>query len=440
MQSTSRSVDSRPTERGLESLRAGLPVGLGLLVLIAAARIDVAIAQEAPEATRSIEEGPGIPPKGTKTFEVDGVLQADYVQDFKRVDKNWEDTLRPSRIPTQKGQFGSDVHASVSARQSGFGFNAGTPVAGHELHARFYFDLFGSGNSEGETTFHLEHAYAEWWQWLAGRTDSVFMDADIIPNIIDFWGPPGMVYVRNAQIRWTPIQTDRHRFAIAIEKPQDDIDPGQIRVFDPALGENLQSDEKVPDLTAQFRLTGERGHVQVAGLLRRVGVETLGTPNNEPKRGKLGAGINVTAAIKLSASEVELLLGAVYGRGIASYLNDGGTDLAPSGTPNAPVASAVPLWGLTAYCNHRWSKTWTSSIGYGRTQVDNRSLQEGDAFRFGEYSSVNLLWNPDESLMMGTEVLLGRREDKDGRHGNDVRVQFSVRYSFSVSFVTQSGS
>jgi hypothetical protein len=415
----------------------GIPTAAVAVVslLTAVASLDLAVAQE---ATRSIEEGPGTPAKGTKTFEVEGVLQADYVQDFKRVDRNWDDTLRPSRIPTQKGQFGSDGHASVSARQSGFGFNAAAPVAGHELHARFYFDLFGSGNNEGETTFHLEHAYAEWGQWLAGRTDTVFMDADIIPNVIDFWGPPGIIYVRNAQIRWTPIHTDRYRFAIAIEKPADDIDPGQIRVIDPALGENLQSDEKVPDLTVQLRLSGESDHIQIAGLLRRVGVETLGTPNNEPRRSKVGGGVNVTSTIKLSGSGDALLLGAVYGKGIASYLNDGGTDLAPGGTPEAPVASAVPLWGVSAYYNHRWSKSWTSSIGYGRTQVNNRSLQEADAFKFGEYSSVNLLWSPADELMMGAEALWGRREDKDGHSGDDERLQFTIRYSFSAALLTAS--
>jgi hypothetical protein len=112
------------------------------------------------------------------------------------------------------------------------------------------------------------------------------------------------------------------------------------------------------------------------------------------------------------------------------------TDLAPAGTPEAPVASAVPLWGVTAYYNHRWSKSWTSSIGYGRTQVDNRSLQEADAFKLGEYSSVNLLWSPDDDLTMGAEALWGRREDKYGRSGDDIRLQFSIRYSFSVSLVT----
>ena len=37
-----------------------------------------------------------------------GFAQADYIQDFGRVDPDWEDTLRPSRIPTTDGAFGDD--------------------------------------------------------------------------------------------------------------------------------------------------------------------------------------------------------------------------------------------------------------------------------------------------------------------------------------------
>jgi len=40
------------------------------------------------------------------SFEVYGFAQADYVQDFNRVNPAWDDTLRPSKIPTIKGLFG----------------------------------------------------------------------------------------------------------------------------------------------------------------------------------------------------------------------------------------------------------------------------------------------------------------------------------------------
>src|SRR5690349_7127975 len=50
--------------------------------------------------------------------EVYGFVQADYIQDFNRVDPAWTDTLRPSKIPTIDGLFGEDGQAYLSAKQS----------------------------------------------------------------------------------------------------------------------------------------------------------------------------------------------------------------------------------------------------------------------------------------------------------------------------------
>src|SRR5262245_58571347 len=49
--------------------------------------------------------------EGTPKFEIFGTAQLDYVQDFNRVDPAWDATLRPSKIPTTEGAFGSDGQA-----------------------------------------------------------------------------------------------------------------------------------------------------------------------------------------------------------------------------------------------------------------------------------------------------------------------------------------
>jgi hypothetical protein len=363
------------------------------------------------------------------TWEIYGSAQGDLIQDFNRVHPAWDDTLRPSKIPTSTGFYGGDGQSIISARQSRFGVRMSREVRGKPFEVKFDFDLFGVGNHEGETTFHLQNFYGRWGPILAGQTNSVFMDGDLFPNTIDYWGPPGMVYLRNPQIRYTHT-SGAHEFAIALEKPSNDIDPGQIRIIDPSIGANLQGDEEWPDLTAHYRYTGGWGHFQIAGILRSVGYETLGTPDNEPKNQELGWGLNATANFSLLKSDV-IHLGVVYGEGIASYMNDGGVDLAPDGQIGSLRGETVPLLGFTAYYDHSWNDQWTSSIGYSRTEVDNTSFQAGDAFNTGEYASVNLLYKPDDALLMGGELLWGEREDHNGASGDDVRLQFSVRYNFS---------
>jgi hypothetical protein len=385
-----------------------------------------AIAATAPaEPAARAEEQAG-------SFEVYGFVQADYVQDFKRVNSNWDDTLRPSRIPTDDGVFGDDGQAIIGVRQSRLGVQAELPVGGDTLYTKFEFDMFGVGGDEGQTTIRLRHAYGQWGQWLAGQTHSLFMDIDVFPNTIDYWGPAGMVFLRNPQIRWTPL-SGADSFAIAIEKPSNDIDSGQFRTIDPGFAENLQNSEDLPDLSAQYRMNRDWGHFQLGGLLRKVGYETAGTDDSEPSGSELGWGLNASTNIK-TLDRDRLILSVVYGEGIASYMNDGGVDLAPAGSVDALLdaeAAAVELLGLVAYYDHYWNDRWSSSIGYSSTQVDNESLQESTAFKKGEYASVNLLHYPARNILVGGELLWGKREDNDGNSGEDVRTQITVKYNFS---------
>lgn len=364
-----------------------------------------------------------------KKFEVYGFLQTDYIQDFKRVDPAWDATLRPSKIPTDDGLFGSDGQSLISVRQSRFGVKGDLPTGAQNIATKFEFDLFGVGEDEGQTTFRLRHAYGEYGKWLAGQTMSLFMDIDTFPNSIDYWGPNGMVFLRNPQIRYSFLKGE-NELAIAIEKPSNDIDPGQLRIIGDELGLNIQGDEKFPDLTVMSRLNRDWGHFQASGILRSIGFETIGNTTNEPKNRQTGWGVNLSTTLKMNKQN-KVHLATVYGSGIASYMNDGGTDLGPEGTLLNPRAKVIPLLGLMAFYDHGWNDRYTSSIGYSRTQVDNSSLQSDDAFEKGEYALTNLLYTPTQNVLVGGEVLWGSRTDKDGGYGTDVRTQISFKYSFS---------
>ena len=370
------------------------------------------------------------------SFEIYGFVQADASYDTQRMDPAWDDAFRPSRIPTEPGALGDDGQSSVSVKQSRFGVQGNVPIGDDlgPLNFRFEFDFFGVGVDAGQTTIRLRHFYGEWRSLLAGQTNSLFMDGDVFPNTVEYWGPTGMVFYRNVQLRWTPFRNERSHFAVAIERPGNDIDAGLIRQLDPALGANIRNDEKLPDFTAQFRTSGPWGHVLVGGILRRVGFETIDTPDNEPKGSDTGWGVNIGAHANLFRRD-QLKASIVFGQGIASYMNDGGMDLAPGGTFLDPEAQAVPLKGFLLYYDRYWSDRWSSSIGYSITQVDNTSLQGPATYHSGQYASVNLLYTPTPNFLIGGEVIWGEREDKDGRTGDDIRFQFSVKYSFSRQLV-----
>jgi hypothetical protein len=69
----------------------------------------------------------------------------------------------------------------------------------------------------GQATFRLRHGYGEVGKFGAGQRWSPFMDIDVFPNSLAYWGPTGMVFFRNVQVRWMPIQGDARRHPVRRE-------------------------------------------------------------------------------------------------------------------------------------------------------------------------------------------------------------------------------
>jgi hypothetical protein len=58
------------------------------------------------------------PEKKPLPVKIYGFAMADAIYDFKRVNPNWEDTLRVSTIPTTSGTYGNDGNFTFGVRQS----------------------------------------------------------------------------------------------------------------------------------------------------------------------------------------------------------------------------------------------------------------------------------------------------------------------------------
>lgn len=377
-------------------------------------------------------------------FEVYGFAQVDLIADVDgRMNPDWKDAFRPSRIATPEGQYGSDGETSFSVKQSRLGAKASGEAGGRTWEAKFEFDMFGVGADAGKTAVRLRHAYGKWGPILGGQTNSLFMDGDIFPNVIDYWGPNGMVFLRTPQLRATFIDDGSITVAAALEYAGNDVDTGGIRLIDESLASSIKGKNELPDLTAAVRYGGDWGHVRLGGILRDISYETPSQPDNRPKGDELGWGLNGTGSFKL-ADMATFRGGVVYGEGIASYMNDGGMDIAPSAVPVVvpPIfplpptalvleAQPVPLLGLSAYFDLNWTKELTSSVGYSQVEVDNTNFQTGDTFKRARYASANLLWSPIPRILTGGEVLWGDRKNLDGTTGEAIRLQFSFKVSFS---------
>ena len=400
-------------------LRRSVPIWLAMLACVVAAAAAPALAQ-APDGTK---------PK--PRLDIYGFAMLDMGYQFESNDPDWFDVVRPTKLPSFEGQFGEDGHTYAGVRQTRFGVKGYIPTRLGEIKTIFEFELFGVGDDAGQTTFRLRHAWGELNAWGAGQSWSPFMDIDVFPNSIEYWGPNGMVFFRNVQVRWMPLRGN-HEVHVALERPGASGDTG-VLVSEPSIANqvtNLDGHFPLPDLSAHYRMNGSWGHFQAAGILRKMEWDDL-DPNAPNLSGSaVGWGVNLTTNIKISKDVVKV--GVVYGEGIANYMNDATADV--GAVLNSDVGEALPLLGITAFYDRTWSERFTSTFGWSMVDFDNSDGQAPDAFDKGEYALANLLYHPTENLMWGGELQWGDRENfQDGFTSHDTRIQFSVKYNFAHS-------
>ena len=126
------------------------------------------------------------------TFYGFAMLDAGY--DFGQVDPNWYDVIRPTKLPSFHNEFAPSGTVYAGVRQTRFGVKSASTTPVGDLSTVFEFELFGTGVDAGQTTFRLRHAYGQLGAFGAGQTWSPFMDIDVFPNTIEYWGPSGMVF------------------------------------------------------------------------------------------------------------------------------------------------------------------------------------------------------------------------------------------------------
>jgi hypothetical protein len=348
---------------------------------------------------------------------------------------DWFDVVRPTKLPSFEDEFAPDGNFYAGVRQSRFGVRSFTPTEVGELRTIFEFELFGTGVDAGQTTFRLRHAWGELGKLGAGQTWSPFMDIDVFPNSIEYWGPNGMVFFRNVQLRYTPWQADDgSRFVVALERPGASADQGDYA--DRIELQGVAANFPMPDISAHYRRVQDWGHIQIAGILRQMEWEDLGTDPVDLSGDDLGWGVNVSSNVKLGNNVLRLQV--VYGEGIQNYMNDAPADVGVRLNPGNPlqpiVGEALPMTGVVAFIDVNWSTRWTSTFGFSYLDIDNSDGQSANAFKKGQYALANLLYHPTAKLFYGPELQYGKRENfRDGFESDDVRVQFSVRYDWAAS-------
>jgi hypothetical protein len=364
-------------------------------------------------------------------MEIYGFTMLDNGFDFEQNNPLWFDVVRPTKLPAFEDEFGLDHRWFSSVRQSRLGVKTNTETKYGDLKTIFEFELFGVGEQAGQTIFRLRHAWGELGHFGAGQYWSTFVDPDIFPNQLEYWGPNGLAWFRNVQVRWMPIQGDNELF-IAAERPGASADGG--RFADRIELQNVLGRFPVPDFAAHYKVSRPWGHVQIAGLVRRIDWDdTLADAFNLSGHGT-GWGANLTGAYKIEKDTLKLSV--TYGKGIENYMNDApvdvGVELNPTNRVTPIEGELLPVFGMSAFYDKTWNDKWTSTAGYSRLDINNSDGQLPAAFKSGQYALANLLYYPVPDAMVGAEFQWGQRKnDSDGWSFSDYRIQISFRWNFA---------
>jgi hypothetical protein len=377
-----------------------------------------------------------------------GFVRVDGIYDFRPIAST--DSFVTSSIPVPQGR---GQNAVLTPRYTRFGFDTETPIKslGWDLKTRIEVDFFNGNTSGafGSFPIRLRFAWADFGPFLVGQAASVFMDYDVFPNVLDYQGPPGMVLMRQPIFALQLPIGEKGQFAIGVEQPYSDIqwfengtwivNPGSGIITTPGVGRNVQD---VPDFTANVRYRGDYGHVQAAGILRKL---TFQPGPGEGAFDTLGYGFNLTGSFHPWAaltgtprsgdeatplSKSRFLGQFAAGRGISRYYNDeNGLGLDATFDP-VNGFRALPSYGWFIAYEQWWAKRLASVFTFSQDAVELTDTLPGSTYQRAEYVAANLIWLPIDRMGVGLEYTYGFRKNKDGQKGEDTRLQMAFQYRF----------
>lgn len=343
-------------------------------------------------------------------------VTTDY--NFQSSDPNWFEMSRPSKILNDAGlPFNANGNYSIGVRPSRFGISIHQPTEKGPIKAQFDIDFVGGGSNVGQTFFRIFNAYAEWKRVTIGQRNSIFMDGSVVPNTVEFFGPNGMVLLRNIQISYKAIETAKQELAFGLENPSATSDLGQYGTdfeFANRLN-NVRFIRKAPAFTAHYRRNFTKGHFQISGVAKHVAWDDGDKTATQNLSGyDWGYGVNLSGAYKITP-QIRLLGAFITGKGIQNFLNDGTADIGVrrnyTNMFKPIVGKAIPFTSFMAYTEIDWNKQWSSAFGYSAIYNQTFETQLSTAFRSGGYATVNALYTPIKQVTLGLEYQYADRQN-----------------------------
>jgi len=322
----------------------------------------------------------------------------------------------PAKLPLSGSPAhggGEEFNMNANGTQIDLDMRALNAPGNFRLH--YQNDFFGSDTSDMK--YRLRHAYGEYYNFTGGFTYGFFEDPDGWPDTLDYEGTNSVIFARRAVFHYRYAFNDRWRMTFGIEKPDILVD----RNFDSTVA----AQTRTPD--GGFNLRWEKsdaGHFQLGSIFRSIGAKG----ENVGSQRVFGWGVSASGGVNLTSRDL-LQAWFVYGEGIGGLGNDSGFENTDAAFDISGRLHALRYFSALGGYTHHWNDQWRSTLSYGYVNVENTTGQAADAYHVTHYGSANLIYQLNKQFSIGVEGLYGRREARDGRTGEDYRLQLSLLYS-----------
>ena len=385
---------------------------------------------------------------GTNTsMNIGGYAKLDMIYD---INQNLGDTFNAAGIAGQGTAASKRANSfRAHARQSRVWFKTWTPTDWGELATHIEGDFFGAGGNElvsNSTSLRLRHAYGRLGPVLAGQTWSNFMGFESNAETVDFGGPMGTTFVRQAQLRYTHVfGGSGFTASAALENAESTGQPAATVGQGGPLAATGIAVDRAPDLTGKVVYKHSKGVVVGRALLRSMGVDDGGAgAGNATSDQTLGWGFGVNGTWRFGAKDA---IGGEfnYGQGIGRYLIGSARHAmvcsaacTSAAGPNGGLSGleSANNWGGYAWYQRKWTDTIRMNIAYGYTANNlAKNLTPGTVTPTGYTRDVqsvhgNLIWSPVSQVNFGAEVAWGKRSIDNGGTNNALRLQIGMQYKF----------
>lgn len=331
----------------------------------------------------------------------------------------------PASIPVSSAP-GNGAQFKFSGQQSNIYLNAvalpGTP---NQLGAYVSINFVNPNYAPS-----LNHAYLKYRDFTAGYTFSIFSDAAATPVTIDYQGMNAFTGMIHGMVAYEKTFGKKKGWTAGVGL---DMPANSYTLTDKTASVN----QRVPDIPfyIQKNWANGNGWLRASAIVRNLYYRNLAAGRNVDK---IGWGVKMSGSTPVT-SRLTAYWQGVYGKGVASYIQDlgaTGMDLMPD--PSDPARlDPVKVWGAYGALQYNFSKNVFGTLGYSqvRTYAHQYPVADGsnpwkNGYKYAQYVVANVIWNVNSIVQVGAEYLYGRRVDYGDTQAHDNRLEAMLQVSF----------